>query len=57
MVLFESSNMMLGDAIVDVEGFGQLVDVSWFGADEVDDSSTVCSATGSCEDVPEESFP
>ena len=53
MVLFESSNMMLGDAVVDVEGFGQLVDVSWFGADEIDDSSTVWSATGSCEDVPE----
>ena len=57
MVLFESANMMLRDSVVNVEGFGQLIDVSGFGSDEVDDLSSVCSAAGSCEDVPEESFP
>jgi len=53
MVLFESANMMLGNTVVDVQGFSQLVDVSRFGADEVDDLSTVCPATRSRKNVPE----
>jgi hypothetical protein len=36
---------MLGDPVVDVEGFSQLVDVAGFSSYEIDDSSAVGPAS------------
>lgn len=53
IVLLQGSDVMLGDTVVDVQCFGQLVDVVRFISQEVDDSASIESATRSGEDVPE----
>jgi len=57
MILLESPNMMLGNPVVNVERFCELVDVVGFSPQEVDDSSTVGTSSGPGENVPEQTFP
>jgi len=45
VVLFESTNVMLCDSVVDVECLSKLVHVAGFCSDEVDDPSTIGPTT------------
>ena len=52
VVLFQRSDMMLRDSVVDVKRLGELVDVAGLVAEEIDDLATIGSATGPSENIP-----
>jgi hypothetical protein len=52
VVLFQSSNMMLCDPIVHVKRLGKLVDIARLFTEEIDDLTTIGSATGPGENIP-----
>jgi hypothetical protein len=45
VVLFQRSDVMLRDPIVNVKGLGELVDIARLVSEEIDDLATICSAT------------
>ncbi len=52
LVLFQGSDVMLRDPIVDVKRLGELVDIVRLVAEEIDDLATIGSATGPSENIP-----
>jgi len=52
VVLFQCSDVMLCDPIVNVEGLGELVDIARLFAEEIDDLAAIGSATGPGENIP-----
>ena len=52
VVLFQGSDMMLRDPIVDVKSLGKLVDVARLVTEKIDDLATVGSAAGPSENIP-----
>ena len=57
VVLFQRSDVMLGDSVVDVKSLGKLVDVARLVTEKIDDLATVGSAAGPSENIPQETFP
>jgi hypothetical protein len=57
IVLLQCSDVMFCDPIVNIEGFGELVNVAGLFAEEVDDFATIGSATGPSENIPQETLP
>ena len=56
-VLLQGSDMMFGDAIVDVEGFGEPVDIVRLLAEKVDDPSPIGPTPRPRENIPQETLP
>jgi len=52
VVLFQRSDVMLRDPIVDVKHLGKLVDIARLVTEEIDDLATVGSAAGPSENIP-----
>ena len=52
VVLFQRSDVMLRDPIVDVKHLGKLVDIARLVTEEIDDLATIGSATGPGENIP-----
>ena len=52
LVLFQGSDVMLRDSVVNVKRLGELVDVAGLVAEEIDDLATIGSATGPSENIP-----
>ncbi len=52
LVLFQGSDVMLRDPIVDVKRLGELVDIVRLVAEEIDDLATIGSAAGPSENIP-----
>src|SRR6267143_6184306 len=52
VVLFQRSDVMLRDSVVDVKRLGELVDIARLVAEEIDDLATIGSATGASENIP-----
>ena len=52
VVLFQSSDVMLCDSIVNVEGLSELVDIARLLSEEIDDLTTIGSATRPSENIP-----
>jgi hypothetical protein len=52
MVLFQGSDVMLRNSIVNVEGLSKLVDIARLVTEEIDDFATIGSATGPSENIP-----
>jgi len=57
VVLFQRSDVMLRDSIVDVKRLGKLVDIARLDTEKIDDLATIGSAAGPGENIPEETFP
>ena len=52
VVLFQRSDVMLRDPIVDVKHLSKLVDIARLVTEEIDDLATVGSAAGPSENIP-----
>ena len=52
VVLFQRSDVMLRDSVVDVKRLGELVDIARLVAEEIDDLATIGSTTGPGENIP-----
>jgi len=52
VVLFQRSDVMLCDPIVDVNRLGELVDIVRLVTEEIDDFATIGSAAGPSENIP-----
>ena len=52
VVLFQRSDVMLRDPIVNVKRLGKLVDIVRLVTEEIDDLATIGSAAGPSENVP-----
>jgi hypothetical protein len=52
VVLFQCSDVMLRDTIVNVKRLGELVDIARLVTDEIDDLATIGSTTGPGENIP-----
>ena len=52
VVLFQRSDMMLRDSVVDVKRLGELVDIVRLVTEEIDDFATIGSAAGPSENIP-----
>src|SRR6266571_4625065 len=52
VVLFQGSDVMLRDPIVNVERLSELVDIVRLVAEEIDDLATIGSAAGPSENIP-----
>jgi len=52
VVLFQRSDVMLRDPIVDVKHLGKLVDIARLVTEEIDDLATIGSAAGPSENIP-----
>jgi len=52
IVLFQCSDVMLCDPIVNVEGLSELVDIARLFTEEIDDLATIGSAAGPSENIP-----
>ena len=52
MVLLKRSDMMLRNAIVDLERLGDLVDIVGLPTQQVDDPPTVGSTAGPSQNIP-----
>jgi len=52
VVLFQRSDVMLCDPIVNVKRLGKLVDIARLFTEEIDDLTTIGSATGPGENIP-----
>jgi hypothetical protein len=57
VVLFQRSDVMLRDPIVNVKRLCKLVDIARFLTEKIDDLATIGSAAGPSENIPEETFP
>ncbi len=53
VVLLQCSDVMLRDPIMNVKGFCELVDIAGLITEEIDDLTTIGSATGTGENIPE----
>jgi hypothetical protein len=52
VVLFQCSDVVLCDSIVNVEGLGELVDIARLFTEEIDDLATIGSAARPSENIP-----
>ena len=52
VILFQRSDVMLRDPIVDVKHLGKLVDIVRLVTEEIDDLATIGSAAGPSENIP-----
>ena len=52
MILFQGSDVMFCDPIVNVKCLGELVDIAGLVTEEIDDPATIGSAAGSSENIP-----
>jgi hypothetical protein len=52
VVLFQGSDVVLSDAIVNVKGLGELVNVARLVTEEIDNLATIGSSTGPGQNVP-----
>ena len=52
VILFQSSDVMLRDAIVNVKCLGELVDIARLVTEEIDDPATIGSAARPSENIP-----
>ncbi len=52
VVLFQRSDVMLRDSVVDVKSLGKLVDIARLVTEKIDNLATVGSATGPSENIP-----
>jgi hypothetical protein len=57
VVLFQGSDVVLCDPIVNVKRLGKLVDIARLVTEEIDDLATIGSAAGPSENIPEETLP
>src|SRR5713226_5870032 len=57
VVLFQRSDVMLCDPIVDVKRLGELVDIARLVTEKIDDLTTIRSAAGPSENIPQEALP
>ncbi len=57
VVLFQRSDVMLRDSVVDVKSLGKLVDIARLVTEKIDDFATIGSAAGPSENIPQETFP
>ena len=57
VVLFQRSDVMLRDPIVNVKRLGKLVDIARLVTEEIDNPATIGSATGPSENIPQETLP
>jgi len=57
VILFQGSDVMLRDPIVNVKRLGKLVDIARLVTEKIDDLATIGSAAGPSENIPEETFP
>jgi len=57
VVLFQRSDVMLRDPIVDVKRLGELVDIARLVTEKIDDLTTIRSAAGPSENIPQEALP
>src|SRR4029077_20844660 len=53
VVLFQRSDVVLCDPIVNVKGLGELVDIARLFAEEINDFAAIGSAAGPGENIPE----
>ena len=56
-VLLQSSDVMLRDPIMNVERLGELVDIARLVTEKIDDLTTIRSAAGPSENIPQEALP
>ncbi len=52
VVLFQGSDVMLRDPIVNVKRLSELVNIARLVTEKIDDLATIGSATGPGEDIP-----
>ena len=52
VVLFQRSDVMLRDSVVNVKSLGELVDIVRLVTEEIDDLATIGSAAGPSENIP-----
>jgi len=52
VVLFQRSDVMLRDSVVDVKRLGKLVDIARLVTENIEDLATVGSAAGPSENIP-----
>jgi hypothetical protein len=52
VVLFQGSDVVLSDAIVNVKGLGELVNVARLVTEEIDNLATIGSSTGPGQNIP-----
>jgi len=52
LVLFQGSDVMLRDSVVDVKRLGELVDIARLVTENIEDLATVGSAAGPSENIP-----
>src|SRR6266516_2791183 len=52
VVLFQRSDVMLRDPIVDVKSLGKLVDIARLVTEKIDDLATISPATGPSQNIP-----
>jgi hypothetical protein len=52
VVLFQGSDVMLRDSVVNVKRLGELVDIARLVTEEIDDLATIGSAAGPSENIP-----
>ena len=57
VVLFQGSDVMLRNPIMNVKSLSELVDVAGFVTEEIDDPAPVGSAPRSSENIPQETPP
>ena len=57
VVLFQRSDVVLCDPIVDVKRLGKLVDIARLVTEKIDDFATIGSAAGPSENIPQEALP
>lgn len=52
VVLFQRSDVMLRDSVVNVKSLGELVDIARLFTEEIDDLAAIGSAAGPGENIP-----
>ena len=52
VVLFQGSDVMLRDPIVNVKRLSELVDIARLATEEIDNLASICPASGPCENIP-----
>ena len=52
VVLFQRSDVMLRDSVVNVKSLGELVDIARLVTENIEDLATVGSAAGPSENIP-----
>src|SRR6266849_9428996 len=52
VVLFQRSDVMLRDSVVNVKSLGELVDIARLVTENIEDLATISPATGPSENIP-----